>query len=213
MDNKNIYIKLMDVRVRFNKLDIKKSGQNKFANFKYFELADFLPQATDLLKEAKLCPIVTFTNEYATLTLINGENPSEQIIFTSPMRDLQLKGSNELQALGGIETYQTRYLYIQLLNITENDSFDAISGKEQFKNNTNLNKFDEENRSNEIKVLSTKQLSRLYAIAYNAGVSKEKLKEKVFKQLGKEIKDLNREEYDMICKAYENVEKREVQNG
>lgn len=191
MEINNIYIKLMDVRVKFSKLNLKKSGENKFANFKYFELADFLPQATGLLEEAKLCPIVTFTNDYAILTLINGENPTEQITFTSPMRDLQLKGSNELQALGGIETYQTRYLYIQLLNITESDTFDATSGKNEAKSNSN-------NR-----ILTDKQLSRLYAIASNANVDKESLKEKVFKRFGKEIKDLTKQEYDTICNAYE----------
>jgi len=197
MEINNIYIKLMDVRVKFSKLNLKKSGENKFANFKYFELADFLPQATGLLEEAKLCPIVTFTNEYATLTLINGENPSEQIVFTSPMRDLQLKGSNELQALGGIETYQTRYLYIQLLNITENDSFDAVSGKEESKSNSN-NNVKQSNR-----ILTDKQLTRLYAIANSVGVNKALLKEQVFKQLGKDIKDLNKSEYDAVCAAYE----------
>lgn len=197
MEINNIYIKLMDVRVKFSKLNLKKSGENKFANFKYFELADFLPQATGLLEEAKLCPIVTFTNEYATLTLINGENPSEQIVFTSPMRDLQLKGSNELQALGGIETYQTRYLYIQLLNITENDSFDAVSGKEESKSNSN-NNVKQSNR-----ILTDKQLTRLYAIANSVGVNKALLKEQVFKQLGKDIKDLNKSEYDAVCARYE----------
>ncbi|CZR79460.1 TPA: ERF family protein [Clostridioides difficile] len=196
MEINNIYIKLMDVRVKFSKLNLKKSGENKFANFKYFELADFLPQATGLLEEAKLCPIVTFTNEYATLTLINGENPSEQIVFTSPMRDLQLKGSNELQALGGIETYQTRYLYIQLLNITENDSFDAVSGKNEAKNNVQQDK-------NTDRILTDKQLTRLYAIANSAGVNKTLLKEQVFKRLGKDIKDLNKSEYDAVCTAYE----------
>ena len=34
MEVNNIYIKLMDVRIKFNKLDIKKSGQNKSANKK-----------------------------------------------------------------------------------------------------------------------------------------------------------------------------------
>lgn len=196
LESNNIYIKLMDVRVKFSKLNLKKSGENKFANFKYFELADFLPQATGLLEEAKLCPIVTFTNEYATLTLINGESPSEQIVFTSPMRDLQLKGSNELQALGGIETYQTRYLYIQLLNITENDSFDAVSGKNETKNNVQQDK-------NTDRILTDKQLTRLYAIANSAGVNKTLLKEQVFKRLGKDIKDLNKSEYDTVCTAYE----------
>ncbi|MCC0677929.1 MULTISPECIES: ERF family protein [unclassified Clostridioides] len=200
MESNNIYIKLMDVRVKFSKLNLKKSGENKFANFKYFELADFLPQATELLEKAKLCPIVVFTNDYATLTLINGEKPTEQIVFTSPMRDLQLKGSNELQALGGIETYQTRYLYIQLLNITENDSFDAVSGKDESKSNSNNT---QQSKSTVDRILTDKQLSRLYAIANSVGVNKTLLKEQVFKQLGKDIKDLNKSEYDAVCAAYE----------
>lgn len=197
----NIYIKLMDVRVKLSKLNLKKSGDNTYSNFKYFELADFLPQATELLEKAKLCPIITFTNDYATLTLINGENPIEQIVFTSPMREIQLKGSNELQALGGIETYQTRYLYIQLLNITENDSFDAVSGKDESKSNSN-NKT-QQNKSTVDRILTDKQLSRLYAIANSAGVNKTLLKEQIFKQLGKDIKDLNKSEYDAVCTAYE----------
>ncbi|MCC0658369.1 ERF family protein [Clostridioides sp. ES-S-0123-01] len=201
MESNNIYIKLMDVRVKFSKLNLKKSGENKFANFKYFELADFLPQATELLEKAKLCPIVVFTNDYATLTLINGEKPTEEIVFTSPMRELQLKGSNELQALGGIETYQTRYLYIQLLNITENDSFDAVSGKDESKSNSN-NKT-QQSKSTVDRILTDKQLSRLYAIANSVGVNKVLLKEHVFKQLGKDIKDLNKSEYDAVCAAYE----------
>ncbi|MCC0637543.1 ERF family protein [Clostridioides sp. ES-S-0001-02] len=200
MESNNIYIKLMDVRVKLSKLNLKKSGENTYSNFKYFELADFLPQATELLEEAKLCPIVTFTNDYATLTLINGENPTEQIVFTSPMRELQLKGSNELQALGGIETYQTRYLYIQLLNITENDSFNAVSGKEESKSNSNNT---QQSKSTGDRILTDKQLSRLYAIANSVGVNKVLLKEQVFKQLGKDIKDLNKSEYDAVCTAYE----------
>ncbi|MEN7901307.1 hypothetical protein ABFQ45_19465, partial [Clostridioides difficile] len=105
--------------------------------------------------------------------------------------------SNELQALGGIETYQTRYLYIQLLNITENDSFDAVSGKEESKSNSN-NNVKQSNR-----ILTDKQLTRLYAIANSVGVNKALLKEQVFKQLGKDIKDLNKSEYDAVCAAYE----------
>ena len=90
---KNIYTKLMEVRVAFHKLELKKSGLNKFAGFKYYELGDFLVPATQLLQEANLCPMISFNNELATMTLINGDEPSEQITFTSPMRDLELKGN------------------------------------------------------------------------------------------------------------------------
>lgn len=206
MEVNNIYIKLMDVRIKFNKLDIKKSGQNKFANFKYFELSDFLPQATELLQEAKLCPIVTFTNDYATLTLINGEKPTEEIIFTSPMRELQLKGSNELQALGGIETYQTRYLYIQLLNITENDTFDATSGKEDYKRN-DLGTFSSKaNENNQIKI-SQNQIKRLFSIGNTIGKDSDRVKSEVYYKFNKEVKDLSKQEYDQICVGYEKLQR------
>ena len=95
--------------------------------------------------EEGLCPIVTFNNEVAKMVLVNTDNPSETIEFTSPMRDLELKGANSMQSLGGVETYQTRYLYIQLLNIVESDSFDAVSGKDDH--------------------ISENQVKRLYVIA------------------------------------------------
>ena len=145
---KNIYTKLMEVRVAFHKLELKKSGLNKFAGFKYYELGDFLVPATQLLQEANLCPMISFNNELATMTLINGDNPEEQITFTSPMRDLELQGTNAVQNLGGVQTYLTRYLYIQLLNIVEADVFDATSGKDD-----------------KDEVISEAQVKRLFMIA------------------------------------------------
>ena len=47
------------------------------------------------------------------------------------MRALSLKGCNEIQALGGVETYSRRYLYMSAFDIIENDMFDANSGKEK----------------------------------------------------------------------------------
>ena len=57
----------------------------------------------------------------ATLTIINCHKPDEKIIFTSPMRDLEIKGLNKIQVLGGIETYQRRYLYLIAFDIVESD--------------------------------------------------------------------------------------------
>lgn len=192
-NSKNIYVKLMEVRTKFHKLELKKSGHNKFANFKYFELGDFLVPATQLLQESNLCPIVTFDNELAKMTLINGDNPSEQIVFTSPMRDLSLKGANDMQSLGGVETYQTRYLYIQLLNIVESDSFDAVSGTDANKQvETNTNKSD---------LISEAQAKRLYMIAngVDTNVVSNILKEHGFKS----SKEITKGKYNDICKEIE----------
>lgn len=70
--------------------------------------------------------MITFTEETATLTLYNVDDPTQQLIFTSPMRNLELKGANAVQLLGGVETYQRRYLYMAVLDIVEADQFDNM---------------------------------------------------------------------------------------
>lgn len=185
-NSKNIYVKLMEVRTKFHKLELKKSGHNKFANFKYFELGDFLVPATQLLQEENLCPIVTFDNELAKMTLINGENPSEQIVFTSPMRDLTLKGANDMQSLGGVETYQTRYLYIQLLNIVESDSFDAVSG-------TDANK-----------QVKNELLEKVYNIAKEKGYKKESVNKKIIEK-GYSLDNFGKEAFEVIFKGFSSL--------
>ena len=184
MEKKNIYQKLMNVRTNFHKLELKKSGHNKFANFKYFELGDFLVPATKLLNEEGLCPIVTFNNEVAKMVLVNTDNPSETIEFISPMRDLELKGANSMQSLGGVETYQTRYLYIQLLNIVESDSFDAVSGKDDH--------------------ISEKQVKRLYVIAKGKDFNEisKILDENKFKKFA----DITKDKYEDICARIDELE-------
>ena len=184
---KNIYTKLMEVRVAFHKLELRKSGLNKFAGFKYYELGDFLVPATQLLQEANLCPMISFNNELATMTLINGDNPEEQITFTSPMRDLELKGTNAVQNLGGVQTYLTRYLYIQLLNIVEADVFDATSGKD--------NKDD---------VISEAQVKRLFMIA--KGKDTDKVKEIVERNGFNHSKDITKSKYNAICEEVEKLD-------
>ena len=187
MEKKNIYTKLMEVRVAFHKLELKKSGLNKFAGFKYYELGDFLVPATKLLQEANLCPMISFNNDLATMTLINGDNPTEQITFTSPMRDLELKGTNAVQNLGGVQTYLTRYLYIQLLNIVEADVFDATSGKD-----------DKDN------IISEAQTKRLFMLA--KGKDTDKVKSIIEKHGFKQSKDITKSKYNSICEAIEKLE-------
>lgn len=126
---KNIYAKLIEARQRFLEAPVKKSGINRFAEYKYFELADIVPVATAIFKDLGLVFYVSFTADTAVGTLVNVENPEEQIDFFSPMKDLEVKGMNAVQALGGTETYQRRYLYMTCLDIVEADAFDATQGK------------------------------------------------------------------------------------
>lgn len=121
----NIYEKLQQARCELQKMNIKKSGRNAFSKYDYFELKDFLPEINELFQRVKLCSIVSFNNDYATLEIVNSEKVDEKIVFTSPMKELDLKGANAIQSLGGVETYQRRYLYMTALEIVENDLFDS----------------------------------------------------------------------------------------
>lgn len=205
MEKKNIYQKLMEVRTKFHKLELKKSGHNKFANFKYFELGDFLVPATKLLNEIGLCPIITFDNELAKMVLVNTENPAETITFTSPMRNLELKGANGMQSLGGVETYQTRYLYIQLLNIVESDSFDAVSGTDSNKEvgkKTNYTN-DKGNSYSSDKLITDKQRQRLYSISN--GIDKTVISDILLNYGFESSKDITMAKYNAICDEIEGL--------
>ena len=122
----NIYEKIQFVKVKLLEVNIKKSGQNKFAGYTYYELADFTPYIIKFCEQMKLFTAVSFDKELARLKIVNAENPEEFIEYTSPMEQLELKGCNKIQALGGVETYSRRYLYMSAFDIIENDMFDAV---------------------------------------------------------------------------------------
>ena len=124
----NIYEKINKIKEDILKANLKKSGVNKFSNFNYYELADITPKIITLCNQYKVMTHFTFDKEYAKLTIINVEDPQEAIYYFSPMKDLTIKGANDIQALGGTETYQRRYLYLMAFDIIENDMFDATSG-------------------------------------------------------------------------------------
>lgn len=127
----NIYEKIQQVKEELLKANLKKTGKNEYADFTYYELADFLPTVVTLCSKAKLFTKPLFDNELAKLIIINCENPEEKEEYTSPMKELEIKGCNQIQALGGVETYQRRYLYMAAFDIVENDMFNGTSGKEE----------------------------------------------------------------------------------
>jgi hypothetical protein len=126
----NMYEKIQIIKVQMDKLDLKKSGYNKFSNYPYFELRDFSPQLNQLIYDFKLMSYFTFSKEYASLIVVNCENPIERLELTSPMVGAVLKGMHEIQNLGAVMTYQRRYLYIVLFDLSENDFFELVANNQ-----------------------------------------------------------------------------------
>lgn len=124
----NIFTKIQRIKEELLKENLKKSGFNKFSNFSYYELADITPAIVKLCNKYKVMTQTTFARDYATLFIYNAEDPKDYLVYQSPMEELELKGCNKIQALGGTETYQRRYLYMMAFDIIESDMFDATSG-------------------------------------------------------------------------------------
>ena len=125
----NVYQKLNEARERFHKSKLNKSGQNKFAGYKYFELSDFVVPALQIFKEVGLTSIISFGKETADMRIVNNEKPDEVILIESPMSTAALKGCHEVQNLGAVQTYLRRYLWVAALEIVEHDALDATTGK------------------------------------------------------------------------------------
>ena len=125
----NIYAKLNIARERFLNAGVKKTGVNRYAEFKYFTLEDIIPVKCAIFNELGLCDSIAFIGETATLTLVNVDNPSESINFMSPVKEDESLIKNPIQKLGAVETYVRRYLYMLVLDIVEADTVDAVSDK------------------------------------------------------------------------------------
>lgn len=120
----SVYAKLNEARISLQNTELSKSGHNKFAGYRYFELGDFLPAVQDIFRNLNLCGVVSYTNDYATLTIVDIDDNS-QIVITSPMGSAALKGCHEVQNIGAVETYQRRYLWVTAMEIVEHDALDA----------------------------------------------------------------------------------------
>jgi hypothetical protein len=124
-----VYKKLSDARIKLQRTELTKSGHNKFAGYKYFELGDFLPAVQSIFNEVGLIDAISFTEDLATMVVYDVDDGSS-VTFTSPMGTANLKGCHEVQNIGAVETYQRRYLYVTALSIVEHDALDAVTGSQ-----------------------------------------------------------------------------------
>ena len=152
---------------------VKKSGQNKYAGYQYFELGDIVPPLNELMAKYKVTMKIIYEREQAQMDLINSEKPEDRICYFCPMADVSLKGAHAIQNLGAQQTYIRRYFLMTAFNIVENDYYDAIQGKEEkekkelieenaiCKENKWENTGNNQGNRKELKILSLWDLKRL----------------------------------------------------
>ena len=126
----SIYRKLNLAREVFHATKLEKTGFNKFAGYKYFELGDFIIPALAVFNQFGLCAYISFESDIATMTIVDIDDMNV-IRLTSPMSTAALKGCHEVQNLGAVQTYLRRYLWVAALEIVEHDALDATTGKDK----------------------------------------------------------------------------------
>lgn len=124
----SVYKKLQECRVELQSKSLKKSGKNKHLGFEYFELGDFLPTLNEMFNRKGLFSKFDL-GDVATLTIVDTEDDS-QVVFTSRTAPATLQKATPVQELGAEHTYIKRYLYVNALEIIENDVVDQIIGEE-----------------------------------------------------------------------------------
>ena len=127
-----VYSKLQKARVLLQEQPLKKSGYNSYAGFKYFELGDFLKQANVIFDNLGLCPVISISEGIATLRIFDAEFGGV-VYFRSPTADASNEKSKAppIQSLGSMHTYLRRYLYLNALELVENDVVDATISKDE----------------------------------------------------------------------------------
>lgn len=129
----NVWQKLLAARIEFLRRGVTKSGVNLHAEFKYFELEDIVPVATEIFSNFNCVFLTSFPDGKAVGRLINLDNLDEQVVVEFTARSIAEPSKfrmNEVQGLGAEITYMRRYLYFLILDVVEADAFDAESGKD-----------------------------------------------------------------------------------
>ena len=93
--------KLIAVRNELAHLPLNKSGHNKFAGYKYFELGDFLPSVQMLFEKHGLCDVICFNEDLATMTIHDvedniGQHESRKVAPRGPRRCVTIHGKDEV---------------------------------------------------------------------------------------------------------------------
>lgn len=143
MKDKELNESIINIRVKLQNAKLKKSGKNKFAEFDYFELADFLPKLNELMLEEKINDRFYIKDNYAVLELQKGGETNTYtmpfVLFDTPVNIKtdpktgevrEVKSMQDIQYLGALNTYYKRYLYLNAFGITDGEVIDGMNNEE-----------------------------------------------------------------------------------
>jgi hypothetical protein len=120
---------LQNARVAFKDKHVEARGRNDFNHFDYITLKDIVTEAIPILLENDLSIHHKFYLSPPRVELVDLETGYSEDFGSNFDGRVDEKTNNQrLQALGSMESYLRRYIYLQILDIVEGDP-DATFGK------------------------------------------------------------------------------------
>lgn len=115
----NIYEKMQNCRLMMQEEGIKKMGKNTFAKYDYYKLADLNSVMNRSLNTYRLFTKFEVHEQIAMLTIINTDNPSEELLYSMPFIDAEMTKVTKIQNWGSSVSYLSRYLILEAFQIGE----------------------------------------------------------------------------------------------
>ena len=198
-----IYKKLLNIQCE---LKSPKSQFNAFGKYNYRSCEDILESLKPLLNKYKLTvilsdEIVLIGDRYylkATAKVVDIEDGLSIENYSYAREDETKKGQDLAQVTGSVSSYARKYALNGLFAIDDTKDSDATNKHDKDKS-TQLDISDRWSNGK----LTEKQISRLYAIAYSKGYDRDTVKHHVFKKFTKDVVNMTKEEYDIMCNGYE----------
>lgn len=120
-DLKNLKQKLQEARILLKEENLTKSGKNSFLGNSYYQLTDIQPAITRVCNKVGICPVISFTAESASMTIMDFDT-DDTIVITTPMAEIVRDAKKSaMQELMSYQTYARRSLYLSVFEIVEDD--------------------------------------------------------------------------------------------
>jgi len=206
MSEEKLSVKKRIVKIS-NLLRVKKEGENKFANYTYFQPDAILANLNPLLEEYNL--FIKFQlrihpqkeNFYVgELTIEDVDNSDDKEVYYFDIEKAEVKGANPAQNSGATLTYGKRYSLMNAFNIADNDDdFDSNKMTELQKRSSNAN--NNANNTNIKKSTKDRINDMVNVFKKEFDVSKEQIE----KFIGKKVENINDAEISKLSVVYSNI--------
>lgn len=124
--------RLANMQLETQYANLKKTGVNKFSGHKYFQLSDIEPWVTELCYKYRCTIEKSLVGQQAELTLVSWDDEEDMVsTIIGYLEYVKLDRMNLVQSAGSYVTFFTRYLYISMFNISENDVIESLDPNNQ----------------------------------------------------------------------------------